>query len=244
MAKDLVNIFNLALSIIGTRAKVSSPTESSKEAETCTLWYEISRDVVFRAAYWPSTRIHQRLALLKERTNLSEDWTVDDPSPDWTFAYSVPSDMIAPRFLTNFGRFVLEWWRPTTQPAIKAIMTDQKDAILQYSFRQDNMGQWDDSLYLAVAYALAMHIAMPLTGKLSREKRAREAGNLIIGDARADVANAEENRLDVVPDWIAARGYGEQAPRTKFYWPFGPALATSTQTPSISSVSSVADAQN
>lgn len=244
MAKDLVNIYNLALSIVGTRAKVSSPTESSKEVETCTLWYEISRDVVFRAAFWPSTRAHQRLGLLKERTNLSDDWTVDDPSPDWTFAYAVPSDMIAPRHLTNFGRFVLEWWKPTTQPAARAIMTDQEDAILQYSFRQENMGQWDDSLYLAVAYALGMNIAMPLTGKLSREKRAREAGNLIIGDARAAVANSEENRLDVVPDWIAARGYGEQAPLTKYYWPFGPALSTSTQVPSISSVSSVADAQN
>lgn len=244
MAKDLVNIYNLALSIVGTKAKVSSTTESSKEVETCTLWYEISRDVVFRAAYWPSTRAHQRLAVLKERTNLSEDWTVDDPSPDWAFAYAVPSDMIAPRHLTNFGRFVLEWWRPTTQSAVKAIMTNQQEAILQYSFRQDNVGQWDDSLYLAVAYALGMNIAMPLTGKLTRQRSARDAGNLIIGDARAAVANAEENRLDVVPDWISARGYSEQAPRIKYYWPFGPALATSTQVVSSSSISAVADAQN
>ena len=244
MAKDLVNIYNLALSTVGTRAKISSPTESSKEVETCELWYEISRDVVFRAAYWPSTRAHQRLAVLKERTNLSDDWTVDDPSPDWTFAYSVPSDMIAPRHLANFGRFVMEWWRPTTQAAVKAIMTDQEDAILQYSFRQDNMGQWDDSLYLAVSYALAMNIAMPLTGKLSRAKAAREAGNVLIEEARANVANAEENRLDTVPDWISARGYGEQAPRTKYYWPFGPALSTSTQVVRASSIASVADAQN
>ena len=244
MAKDLVNIYNLALSTVGTRAKVSSPTEQSKEVETCNIWYEVSRDVVFRAAYWPSTRSHRRLAVLKERTNLSDDWTVDDPSPDWTFAYGAPSDMIAPRYLTTFGRFVLEWWRPTTGPAVMAIMTDQEEAILQYSFRQDNMEQWDDSLYLAVVYSLAMNIAMPLTGKLSRVKAARDAGNLIIGEARANVANAEENRLDVVPDWISARGYGEQAPRTKYYWPFGPALATSTQVVSASSISSVADAQN
>lgn len=244
MAKDVVSIFNLALSIVGTKAKVSVTTEDSREAETCQLWYEISRDVVLRAAFWPSTVAHQRLAVLKERDNLTDDWTRDDPAPDWVFAYGVPADMIAPRHLTTFSRFTLEWWTPATQASIQAIMSNQEEAILQYSALQADPQQWDDSLYMAVVYALGMNIAMPITGKLSRQKAAREAGDLIISDARAAVANAEENQLDVVPDWIAARGYNEQAPRTKFYWPYGPALATSTQNVTSSSIAAVADAIN
>lgn len=244
MAKDVVGLFNMALSIVGTKSSVSSTTENSREAEVCTIWYETTRNAVFRAAYWPSTRAYTRLALLKERTNLSADWTVDDPSPDWSFAYGIPADLIAPRHLTTFGRFTMEWWRPDSQSHKKAIMTDQEEAILLYSFLQDDPAQWDDGLYMAIAYALAMNIAMPLTGKISRAERAERMGNAIIGNARADMANAEENLLDVVPDWIAARGYGEQAPLVKYYWPFGPALATSTQNVSTSSIASVADAVN
>ncbi len=244
MTRDVVSIFNLALSVVGTRAKVSVTTENSREAETCRLWYEISRDVVLRAAFWPSTLAHTRLAVLKERENLSDDWTPDDPAPDWLFAYGFPSDMIAPRHLTTFGRFVLGWWTPTTQAAVKAIMANQPEAILQYSVRQEDPQQWDDGLYLAVAYALGMNIAMPLTGKLSRERRAREMGNTIIGDARATVANSEEDRLDIVPEWISARGYDEQAPLTRFYWPYGPALAASTQTITSTAVGTLSDAVN
>ena len=90
MTKDVVSIFNLALSVVGTRAKVSVTTENSREAETCRLWYDISRDIVLRAAFWPSTVAHSRLAVLKERANLTDDWTADDPAPDWLFAYGFP----------------------------------------------------------------------------------------------------------------------------------------------------------
>ncbi len=230
MAKNVVSLFNLALSTIGTRSSVSATTEASREAEVCNIWYEISRDVVLRAAFWPSTLAHKRLAVLKERTNLSADWTADDPAPDWVFAYGEPSDMIAPRFLTTFSRFTVDWWKPTTEAHKKAIMTNQPEAILQYSFRQDNPGEWDDSLYLAVAYALAMNIAMPLHSKLKVMQATREAANALIISARVNVANAEENLLDTIPEWISARGYGNAAPQGKFFWPYGPILASSTQT--------------
>ncbi len=244
MTKDVVSVYNLALSIVGTRARISVITENSREAEVCNLWYEISRDIVLRAAYWPSTVAHQRLGVLKERANLTDDWTVDDPAPDWLFAYGLPSDMIAPRYLTTFGRFSIEWWTPNTQAHTKALMANQPEAILQYSFLQAAPQQWDDGLYLAVAYALAMNIAMPLTGKLTRQRQAQDAGNRIIAQARANVANASEDVLDVVPEWISARGYDGQAPLTKFYWPFGSALAASTQTITSTAVGTLSDAVN
>ena len=125
-----------------------------------------------------------------------------------------------------------------------AIMANQPEAILQYSVRQDDPQQWDDGLYMAVAYALAMNIAMPLTAKITRLQAAQASGNQIIADARAAVANAEEDKLDVVPEWISARGYDEQAPLMKFYWPYGPALAASTQTITSTAVGTLADAVN
>lgn len=217
---SVVELYNLALSAVGTKALVSSPTEASRGAEICTLWYATVRDSVLRAAPWPSARAAKRLALQVER-DVDEDWELTDPEPGWRFAYSTPSDMIAPRYLANYDRFALA----VNSENARTLVTNTENAILIYTKRQEQVQQWDVSLYLAVAYALAAHIAMHLHGKADRAKLAQEQANSLIIQARLDAANAVQEQHETVPDWITARGYAGAAPPVRFIYEYGPLIA-------------------
>lgn len=217
---SVVELYNLALSSVGTKALVSSPDEASREAEVCTLWYATVRDSVLRAAPWSSARASKRLALQVER-DVDEDWVATDPEPGWRFAYSTPSDMIAPRYLSNFDRFALA----VSSTNSRTILTNTENAILVYTKRQEQVQMWDISLYLAVAYALAAHIAMHLHGKPDRAQLAQEKANAFIMQARLDAANAVQEQYQTVPDWITARGYAGAAPSVRFIYEYGPLIA-------------------
>ena len=217
---SVVELYNLALSAVGTRALVSSPSEASREAEICTLWYPTARDSVLRAAPWPSARAAKRLALQVER-DVDKDWTLTDPEPGWRFAYSTPSDMIAPRYLSNFDRFAIT----INAENAKTLVTNTENAILIYTKRQEQVQLWDVSLYTAVAYALGAHIALALHGKPDRAQLLQEQANALIMQARLDAANSTQEQHQTLPDWIAARQYAGAAPPPRFIYEYGPLLA-------------------
>lgn len=216
MITDEVSIYNLALNAIGTRSNVATPTENSREAEVCRLWFGPVRDRVLRAAPWTSTKAWMRLALRKERDS-DAAWVTDDPEPGFLFAYAPPQDMIAPRYLAGYQRFSL-----SSYPGNKmAIMTNQQDALLCYSKQQTVIGLWDVGLQMAVTYALASYIAMPLHGKAQRAQNALGQANQLIMTAREEDANDDEARVATIPDWIMARGYGATIEDTRYVYPQG-----------------------
>jgi hypothetical protein len=213
---DEVSIYNMALDAVGARSKVSLPTEKSREAEECRLWFGPARDQVLRAARWPSAKAWYRLPLLKER-NGDNSWVSDDPEPGYAYAYGVPSDMLAPRFLAGYEAFTL-----STYPGNKmAIMTNVADALICYTKSQTNISLWDTGLRMAIVYGLAAHIAMPLQGKASRARNAIEQANSLIMSAREDAANTDTERLETIPSWISARGYGIAPTSTRYFYPLG-----------------------
>lgn len=212
---NLVDVYNLALTAIGGRGKISSPTEESREREMLDLWYPRARDQVLAAAPWPSAKAHQRLALIIERENTT--WLSTDPDPGYRYAYAVPNDMLRPRYLTDFSRFTLSTMTDNTA----AIMTNTEQAILVYSKRQENIDNFDPELLMAIAYATAAYIARPLTGKRDMASDAQGQANSLITQARLSAANAEETEHESIPEWITARGYGNVAPATRFFYPFG-----------------------
>lgn len=238
MASSAVEVYNQALSLIGTRSSVSATTEQSREAEVCTQWYATVRDSVLRAAFWPCAKGWKRLALLVER-DFSLDWTVDDPGPQWQFAYSVPSDMLTPRFMSTYGRFTMEMYRPSTDDAVLAIMTDEPDALLQYTFKQTNVAFWDPDLSMAVSHGLAAMICIGLTGKLDlAQLRLQEANNKIML-ARERSANEHVEAYDTIAEWHARRGYAEPSPPTKYLYPYGPALSISGELGPVTRIANV-----
>jgi len=216
MITDEVSIYNLALSAVGTRSKVTSPTERSREAEICRLWFGPVRDRVLRAAPWPSTKAWSRLALLKQRDG-DASWVITDPEPGFAYAYSPPADMLAPRYLAGYQRFSLSSYPGN----LKAIMTDQEGALLCYSKQQTAIQTWDVGLQMAIVYGLSAYIALPLHGKAGRAKAAMDEANNLITTAREEAANTDVGRLETIPSWLAVRGYGAPLSDTRYIYPSG-----------------------
>lgn len=227
MASTQLDVFNLALNAVGTRDDVGAINEESREAEVCRLWYEKVRDQVLRAAYWNSAKSYKRLALAATR-NDSIAWTETDPEPGFRFAYYAPNDMLMPRYDSSYARFTTGVYN--NQPAI---MSNTEQLVLVYTMRQENVALWDAQLLMAIAYALAAHIAMPLHGKASRARQSAEQANGLIVEARIANANSENNQLDTIPEWIAARGYSGSITDTRYYYPFGPMISL-TELPGVS----------
>lgn len=219
MTQDLVSIYNLASSAAGSRNNIALPTEVSREAELCELWFGPVRDQVLRAAPWPNTRAFKRLALLAER-DPDLEWTASDPEPGLVYLYAVPDDMVNPRYLTTFERFNYGPW-DNGGTDIMTISTQTEDAILAYTKRQENLAIWDSQLYFAVAYALAAHITMPLTGKAQRAQNAAQLANQLIVQARVNAANTDVEDYETIPEWISARGYAGSYPATRYIYPNG-----------------------
>lgn len=222
MATTEVEIYNLALNAIGARNNVVAPDERSREAEVCRLWYKQVRDQVLAAAPWPAAMTFVRLALLSE-TDEEVPWASGAPQPGFQYAYSSPTDMLRPRYLTSFARFTM-----TSYPSgINAIMTGQVDAILAYTSKAIAIGNWDSQLQMSIIYGLAAHICMPLSGKTQRSRAMLEQANLLIETAREGAANVNDEMFEAIPDWISARGYSGGYTQTRYLYPNGNLLTGS-----------------
>lgn len=222
MATDTVTLYNLALGAIGARAHISLPTEQSREAEECNLWFPEIRDLVLSSAPWPEATKMERLALVSTQDD-DGLWDQGEPRPDLLNAYSFPSDCLRPRYLSDFSRFTVQ----SMGAENKSIMTNANSPILIYTFRQNLVSMWSQELQMAIALGLAARICTPLTGKTSRTKTLVEDANTLILSAREAAANTDDERLDSLPEWIAGRGYTDTSSRARYFYPFG-ALLTST----------------
>jgi len=221
VSQNLVNIYNLALNTAGTRSRVSTPDEGSREAEVCNLWYPLVRDTILRAAPWSSCRTTGQLALLKER-DMSLAWAEGDPEPPWMYAYGLPSDFLYPRYLESFDTFVLG-----SLNSSNVLLANADPAVLIYTRRQEDPAMWDADLYYAVAQGLAAHIAMPLHGKPGRATGALQAANYAIVLAQTRAANENTVEYDSMPDWLLARGAMITNTPSRFIFQNGPLLSLS-----------------
>jgi len=220
MADSVVQIYNMALSAVGTRSLVSGPDENSREGEVCRLWYNPVRDQVLRAANWASARAVARLALMSSAEDV---WSPGLPEPGYLYQYALPADFLYPQSMTDWSRFVLG----STNTGQGVIMANTTDAMLVYTRRNPVVPSWDPDLAMAIAYGLAAAIAMPLHGKAGRAELALKVANDAIMRARVRTANENTEMLDAVPDWLAARGVGLTSLYSRYVYPVGPLLTTS-----------------
>lgn len=211
-----VEIFNLALSAIGTRSRVSSPTEASTEARECALWYDVVRRQVLCAAPFQEATGTMRLALQAERADGS-DWTSHDPDPGWRFSYSTPSDMLRPRHTSQYEPFVLS----SSADNEGRIETNVEDVILVYTFDQTNIDRWSPALVSAISYGLGAAVCMKLTGKRDRYADAVGQANSLIAQARVYEGNIDDYQLESLPPWLSARGVAS-SPSIRYIYPYGP----------------------
>lgn len=219
MAQTEIEIFNLALSAIGTRGRVDAPDEDTREAQICKLWYPVVRDTALRAANWPSCRAVTRLALHAAAS--SGDWVEGDPEPPWTYRYSLPVDFLYPRWIDDFSTFALCSYANTTM-----LLANAPEPILTYTRREINCGMWDPDLYRAIVLGLSAAIALPLHGKADRANVMMQDANNLIMQARANMANENSQEFDSIPDWLMARGAAVNTIYSKYVYQYGPLFSS------------------
>lgn len=181
---SVVNICNVALSRIGISNQISSISEQSNEAVMCSLHYEHVRDRVLRDHPWPFARRLVTLALVSE-----------DEDRQWTYWYRYPAAAIAVRRIANSIDALGH--RPTPfaiggDSAGLLVMTDQEEAVGEYTARVTDPTRFDPIFASAVGWLLASEIAMPLAVKDSLRERALQMYHLEISAATANAGNEQQ----------------------------------------------------
>jgi hypothetical protein len=209
-----VQVYNLALNAVGSRSNISSPTENSREAEVCDLWFELVRDTALASAAWPEATKLRYLALSSEQED--DEWIEGEPKAGYQYLYARPSDMLRPQYMSGFGHFLM---------TDLGFHSNTYQAALVYTSRLTDVSQWGAQLQMAIVYGLAAHICMPLSGKPSRAKMLVGMANELMMAARESAANQNTEVLDSVPDWITARGYTDASSKTRYFYPYGSLLS-------------------
>lgn len=209
-----VQVYNLALNAVGARDNVSAPTENSREAEVCRLWYSLVRDTILAGANWPEATTLRYLSVSSEQAD--DVWAEGEPRSGYQYLYTKPSDLVRPQYMSDFSRFLM---------TADGIHSNTYQGVLSYTRRLESPADWSPELQMAIVYGLASHICMPLSGKPSRAKTLLQVANDTLLNARETAANATQEVHDALPDWITARGYTDASSKSRYFYPYGSTLS-------------------
>jgi hypothetical protein len=143
-----------------------------------------------------------------------------DPDPGWLFAYAAPQDMLRPRSLSTYDKFIL-----SVHGNEKRIVTNVEDAILVYTFDQTNVDLWSVLLQNAMALALSSAICLKLGGKLDRSQLIAARANDLLMQARVMEGNVDDFQVESIPPWLSARGV-DALTTSRYFFPYGPLFVT------------------
>ena len=206
-----VRICNMALSHIGARSRIETLSEQSAEAKECSLWYDYSRLATLEGFDWSFARKRLQLAL-------AGDPPLDDT---WCFRYQYPVDCVAAREIVNPSlvridpgyNTLLFTDRTDAIPfeveisddgTANTILTNQPEAILKYTFDQEQTSIYSPYFVKAFSRHLASQIAYALTGKVAIADRNFEVWQLMM--IRASGHNANERVGEPERDADTIRG--------------------------------------
>lgn len=206
---SLVDIYNTALGYCGVTASIASVSEGSLEADLCERLFPTVRDNVMSSAAWPRLRAWSRLASSATR-DATLDWTSSDPDPGYVYSFLVPSDMLHPLHLNSYYRFSY---------ANGKISCNQETPILHYLRKSTDPAEWDTDLAAALSAVLAVHIVLPLTGRDARLQSVRALVDETLNRIHMEANNGQNESFDVLPTWIAARGYSDTLDSYQYFYP-------------------------
>ena len=207
MAQSQLALYNMALSEAGAAYTLAATNENNIPCNACNLHFESVRQVILRAAHWTTAKRFARLVEEVERDQ-SADWVSTDPEPGYAFSYALPSNILAPRFLTDFSPFSISYDDDKRTLNCNVGGSATTDApILCYTVDVTDPAGWEPDLYQAVMYGLAAAISMPLNAKVQRTRGLFDLANTILLEARANSANDQQKIYEKQADSLAARGH-------------------------------------
>lgn len=182
MASD-TEIANLALGHIGVSQTIQDlTTDTTNEAKAINRYFDTARREILREINWPFATTTLALAEIEE-----------DPTTEWGYSYSYPSDCIrAIRIFSGTRNETDTSWvafRVHDGGGVNVIYTDQDSACLEYTKDMTDPQLYPDDFKMAFSYLLAFYVAPTLmTGDPFKLRDA--AGQLYRAWVRKAAANA------------------------------------------------------
>lgn len=163
--EPIEDICNMALTLLGSEAEIQDlETELTKEARALRQFYLKSVDQVLRDFDWGFARKTATLVL-----------AVANPTNEWLFSYTIPSDCLAMRRIldgsgvraeteTSRVKFII------ANATVPVIFTDQESAQAQYTVRVADPLQFPADFITALAAYLAFKVAPRLVPSKDRSR--------------------------------------------------------------------------
>jgi len=191
MASD-IQICNVALSRVAHTQPIVSFTEKSKAAELCAVFYTTLRDLVLADFPWP---------FAESIVNLAD---IGSPAPGWAYRYRYPANCLKVREIIQPGQ--RRSLTADLQPPFKigydaggrVIHTDQPEAGVRFTFRVEDSTFFDPLFADALAWRLAMDLALPLSSKPDLQAFATQQFQLSM--TKAEGSAFEESQDDPEPE--------------------------------------------
>ena len=208
---SVVQLCNMALSHIGSEARVASitPPDGSVEAGYCATFFDMARTEMLEPGTW---------AFSLKRAALAQ---VDNESTAWAYAYALPSDCLRalrlpasrlPSTVFTQDTVVIE---PHDQSSRAfdiegaVLRTNEPDAVLLYVRDVTDSGQFTPSFTSALSYLLASYLAGPIIKGDTGAKAAAELRKVALSLSTQAATSDATQKLEVTrvtPVWIRERG--------------------------------------
>lgn len=197
-----IEIKNMALSMLGTTARISDPGEDSVEATQTSIWFEPARDAALRSFDWNFAR---RYVTLAERADVT-------PPSRWAYVYSYPDDCLRFRGILPLGvppvKFQVSGAMDASSNRVRVVFSNAAQAEAWYTARVESTELWDAGFVRAMAAVLAAHVALPITQTESLAKAMAERATFEMIRATTDDANEGVTQVhQFTPEDLAVRGF-------------------------------------
>ena len=217
MVQTVLEIYNAALSAVGSKGRLLTTGDKSKGAEECNIWFDAVVRMAQEAAYWSCCRQMEYLTPLNER-DFNVNWATNNPDPKFRYSFGLPTDLLRPWHLANMERFDLRFDNVLERTVLS---TNTQNPVLTYAAFRGNPVHWTANLRMAVVHGLAAYISIPITGDQTKQRTNVQLADLHIQQARTISANYTEDHYEHVPEELAARGYAMSSNPTRYYYPLG-----------------------
>lgn len=188
-----LEICNLALSRIGQR-EIADLNEVSAEAVACKRHYSIARDSLLRSYWWNFAKSDATLTL-----------AADKPA-EWGFAFDLPDDLIAARYVVPPIRFGRK--RVAYEIAGRKLWTDENEVSIIYTRKVTDPTLFDSLFVRSLFHRLAADMVGPLTLDPRKSQIEEQMFLASLAEARATdaIEEAPFNADELGAAWLDARG--------------------------------------
>ena len=194
-----IEICNVALSRVAQTQPIVSFSEKSKAAELCSVFYKQLRELVLTDFPWPFAESIVTLA------------DIGTPAPGWAFRYRYPADCLKVREIIQPGqRSPLTAdlqipFRIGYDVGGRVIHTDQPDAGVRFTFRVEDSTFFDALFTDALAWRLAMELALPLSSKPELQQFATQQYGAALTSAEASAFNESQDDPEPESEFVSVR---------------------------------------